>query len=509
MFMPYLISFIATASLIRLFYRYFVYPLFFSPLRHIPPAHPTARFTSLWISYHRRNGSQALQPITFAHATYGPIIRLSPTEISIASYEGAYRIYVERGGFAKPEWWANEFMTFGIRNLVSKIGGMGDREHRGRKRDLGPVYSKTFLVDNEALTEITERVLGNMVRVLDGVISSNSEGSERDGEMDFYNFNGAVNADFISSYQFGSAPSLATNYTLDTPSRNAYFTHHDAFLNDGSHAAQTWLENFAIQRCSLLSSTTPEKESMKKHAVVYNQLYSRGLRNEHLSSELLDHLMAGAEGPRTALTYLEYELSLNPQLQAKLRAELNTLLPPPALPNKASITTDFKALDSLPLLDALLTETLRVYTPTPGAQHRLVPPEGTSLHGFFIPGGTRVSASLGTLHANPSVFAEPEKWRPERWLEADGMKLEEMRRWFWAFNKGSRACVGRDFTVLGTSFFLSYAPYLFSRGRGVSFLTRTISERKNNLFKDVGYCVNDLSLSLLFQFLFFSVRCTC
>ena len=85
------------------FYTLVLHPLYFSPLRNVPFAHPLA-ITPWWIKYYRRGGSQAQRTIHAAHKHKGPIVRLAPAEISLASYDDAHKVYIERGGFAKPMW---------------------------------------------------------------------------------------------------------------------------------------------------------------------------------------------------------------------------------------------------------------------------------------------------------------------------------------------------------------------------------------------------------------------
>ncbi|KAI0592101.1 CypX Cytochrome P450 [Pyrenophora tritici-repentis] len=46
-----------------------------------------------------------------------------------------------------------------------------------------------------------------------------------------------------------------------------------------------------------------------------------------------------------------------------------------------------------------------------------------------------------SLHRNGSVFPEPLKWKPERWL-GGGKDKAEMEKWFWAFSSGARMCIG-------------------------------------------------------------------
>jgi hypothetical protein len=418
-----------------LLYRYVFYPIILSPLRSIPFASPLA-FTPFWIRYHQRNGSQALPIITRAHAQHGPIIRLGPNEISVTSLSSTHKLYIEKGGFAKPKWFADMFTWYGVRNMVSMQGGAGSQEHKGRKRDLGGVYGKSLLMGSEELKAIAVRVLGGVGDML-------RELARGKGEMDVFSFNGAVSADFASAYLFGQQS--ATNFVGDLKIREEFFEKQSTWLKGkpGGGEAKKWLEAFGLQRCSIPAATLKDEEK-DASAIVYNQLNARGLEGNELASETLDHLIAGAEGPRTTLTYLEWELSKNALVQSKLRAELKSLPFDPA-----SGLPDFKALDALPLLDAVLTESMRVYTLAGGPQYRITPPEGATLDGVFVPGGVQVSASFAILHKNENVFPEPEKWDPERWLADDKEKIEEMRKWFWGFAKGSRVCVGKDFAVIG------------------------------------------------------------
>lgn len=170
-----------------------------------------------------------------------------------------------------------------------------------------------------------------------------------------------------------------------------------------------------------------------------------------IASEMLDHILAGHETTAITLTYMMYELSRNPKLQSKLRAEVRTLSPslhyptgvPESLPSARSI-------DALPLLDAVIQETLRRYPAAAGSEPRVTPPGSTTINGYSgIPGGVRISASQYTLHRNAKVFPDSETWRPERWLTDDKEAKAEMRKWFWAFGSGARTCLGLYFATQG------------------------------------------------------------
>jgi hypothetical protein len=174
-------------------------------------------------------------------------------------------------------------------------------------------------------------------------------------------------------------------------------------------------------------------------------------------SDMLDQLGAGHETSALALTYLYWEMSKRPQLMKDLREEVLKLTPPiqwPLVEGEGSAgglkgfsLPDPKQIDALPLLNAIVMETLRLHSPIPGIEPRISPhvPGGSTLGSYSnIPGGVRVSAMPYALHRNEDVFPEPESFNPSRWLPSHTSEeqLKEMNRWFWAFGSGGRMCIG-------------------------------------------------------------------
>ncbi|KAF2008616.1 cytochrome P450 [Aaosphaeria arxii CBS 175.79] len=422
-----------------LIYTRLLHPLYLSPLRRIPLLSPPL------------SHPVPLPAIHAAHAHHGPIVRLTPTTLSLSSLSAARTIYITRGGFPKPRWWVDQFITYGVANMVSMSGGARDKAHAERKRSHGAVYAKSFLFGPGAagVERIAGRVLARVRGVLDEVVKREDGG----GKMDVYCFNGAASAEFAIGYiygdGFGGGGKGETDFVGDKGRREEYYGNHGRWLKgeEGAAEAEKWMEGFG----TMLREGTERgvEDGRSEGGVVFRQLRSKGIRDDDLSSELLDHFVASAEATRTTLTYLEWEVSKRPSLRERLTEELRSLSR-----REDTDVPDFKQLDALPLLDAILTETLRVYTPTPGPQHRITPPEGAMLEGYFIPGGVEVSVSLSVLHKNPEVFTRPDVWDPDRWLVDDEEKIAEMRNWFWAFSKGSRICIGKDFALIVLKFII-------------------------------------------------------
>ncbi|GKT65967.1 cytochrome P450 [Colletotrichum tofieldiae] len=185
-------------------------------------------------------------------------------------------------------------------------------------------------------------------------------------------------------------------------------------------------------------------------------LYRTAILQKDLSiaSEAMDQVLAGQETAGIALTYLAWHLSKSPDLQLSLRRELLTLAPCLAMPPDTSPPPplpDPKQVDALPLLHAVIMETLRLHAPIPGPEPRRTPHHPPCrLGGFHVPGGVRVAALGYALHRNAEAFPDPETWDHTRWLEDSGAGEErrrEMMRYFWAFGSGGRMCVGSNFAM--------------------------------------------------------------
>jgi cytochrome P450 len=80
-----------------------------------------------------------------------------------------------------------------------------------------------------------------------------------------------------------------------------------------------------------------------------------------------------------------------------------------------------------------------------GLMQKVVPPEGDTIYGQFVPGGTQIGYCAWGLHRNREIFGEDaEIFRPERWLEVDEEKLHSMNRVNdFVFGGGKYACLGK------------------------------------------------------------------
>lgn len=123
------------------------------------------------------------------------------------------------------------------------------------------------------------------------------------------------------------------------------------------------------------------------------------------------------------LTMIFYHLAKHPAHANKIRDELKTV-------RSIQETTELQSLDHL---NAVITETLRLYPGVPAGAPRNTPPEGLDIAGHHIPGNVSVIApcySLGRRKKIPknnsevkktedvtveSCFEKADHFIPERW----------------------------------------------------------------------------------------------
>ena len=478
------------------------------PLNAIPNAHPTVPFSSIWllsIRYRKREN----RTVWDAHKRLGPVVRLAPEEVSVCTLDGLKTIY---GDWEKNAWY-EAFINYGTPPLVAKIHS---GPHSAHKRLFSNVYSKSYVQNSSDISAFNSRILTK--KVLPKIATSAATGAS----IDVLRLNMAFSMDTMSAYEFGSA--YGTDF-LDDEDACRHFLKAFAVVKNGffwagrlptltqnlerigiklvAQAAldgQAYMEDMCWKLCSRVHDavTNNSIDPASTAPVVYAQRLSSQTKSmqktppsptegpdflrKSVASDMLCHLIAGHETSGINLTYAMYELSMHPEFQTALRAELRSinlplLFPPSTSGGSASSPSIFippsaipRALDALPLLNATLYETLRLYPPGAAGQPRVAPRGGAMLHGFMLPEGVVAHAAPYSVHRNEEVFERAEEWLPERWM---GERKKEVAEWFWSFGSGSRGCIGKAFAIQGEFFALGHS-YSFGLGFHVCFSSMAV-----------------------------------
>lgn len=157
-----------------------------------------------------------------------------------------------------------------------------------------------------------------------------------------------------------------------------------------------------------------------------------GMTDKQVRDELLTLFIAGHETTSTALTWIWYLLSQNPEAEAKMHAEIDSVLQG-RLPSLSDLA-------QLRYTAAVFTEGMRVYPPVWAIGRRAL--EDVELGGYVIPKSCIVLISTYVTHRDPRWFPEPDAFRPERWLSEDEARPKFA---YSPFGGGARVCIGERF----------------------------------------------------------------
>jgi len=153
---------------------------------------------------------------------------------------------------------------------------------------------------------------------------------------------------------------------------------------------------------------------------------------------LVDHAMTFLIAPTatvsTVLCWIWHELAERSELQARLQAEVDTVLDGEA--------PTFEHLPELELTKRIVTEALRLYPSIHFAPLRTVTTD-TRLGEHNLPAGTVVAYSPYVIHRRHDFYENPELFDPDRWL---GAKLPmPSRHAFIPFGHGTRQCIAGEY----------------------------------------------------------------
>jgi cytochrome P450 len=100
-------------------------------------------------------------------------------------------------------------------------------------------------------------------------------------------------------------------------------------------------------------------------------------------------------------------------------------------------------LESLPYLNAVCKEVLRIYPTIPVSARCAV--RDTFILGQLVPKGTTVFVAPWSVNRNPKIWGEDaEAFRPERWLDTPNGGASSNYA-FLTFFHGPRSCIGQNF----------------------------------------------------------------
>ncbi|EKG12063.1 Cytochrome P450 [Macrophomina phaseolina MS6] len=144
--------------------------------------------------------------------------------------------------------------------------------------------------------------------------------------------------------------------------------------------------------------------SSSKTANIFMEILAEAEKDRNALSELVlvrearTPTVAGSETTATTLTFVIWRILSRPRLHKQLLGELQEKLP---------ADCPDAELEWLPLMNAMIRATLRLYGAAPGTLPRNPPPSGATFGNVYLPEGTVVSTQAWSTHRDPAVWEKP------------------------------------------------------------------------------------------------------
>ncbi|KAL3466018.1 cytochrome P450 [Aspergillus heterothallicus] len=401
-----------------------LYRLYIHPLSKVPGP-KLAACTSLWLAYHTYIGDECTV-IFELHKKYGPVLRVAPNDVDIASGDAIEPIYLTRGGFPKTQ----VYSKFDIEGHTTIFSTLTLPERANRAKAVAPLFSTASIRDSQD--------------VLNGVVNDFVERVRRDAKsgqpVNVLQIARALAIDAMTTYLFQERYG-ALDENVEIMSASPFV---DAYVGVGAFF------NFTCGRVgeylvALLGhfSQGPEtsksfiamdeytrrlvKGSVPKSGSYQSRLLER-VSEAQSQIEVKDVCFAGTDSTGMNTATIMWYLAKYPEIYNRLRTSL-----------EATAACDVSPLTD-PYLRAVVREGLRLSWANPIRLPRSVPTPGWQYKSYHFPAGTSVGIAAFQLHQDESVFPDPQEFKPERWLNA----TDEMLNNFFAFGKGTRACIAQN-----------------------------------------------------------------
>lgn len=169
---------------------------------------------------------------------------------------------------------------------------------------------------------------------------------------------------------------------------------------------------------------------------------------------------AGSESTSSTLLSCLKFMAASPSIQRRAHAEISNAAGEMNFPN-------FSHRQSCPYIHACIRETLRLRPSTNNGSPHYTSTD-TTYKDFFIPKGTVVSVNQYAIFSNPTLFANPERFHPERFLDGENSDenpegsrtraFDGVDRYVWG--AGRRVCPGIQ--LAENSLFITLANVLWA-----------------------------------------------
>jgi cytochrome P450 len=166
-----------------------------------------------------------------------------------------------------------------------------------------------------------------------------------------------------------------------------------------------------------------------------DEVSGAGMSNQQVRDEAMTLFIAGHETTANALTWALYLLSQHPEVEARLQAELDSVLG-----ERLPTMSDLRALS---YTDQVIKEAMRLYPPAWLVTRLAI--EDVTVGAYTISKGI-VIMSQYVMHHHPAYWDAPDEFRPERF--SPGWEDRVPKFAYFPFGGGPRICIGNSFAAM-------------------------------------------------------------
>jgi cytochrome P450 len=160
------------------------------------------------------------------------------------------------------------------------------------------------------------------------------------------------------------------------------------------------------------------------------------LTDEEVRDEVIIIFLAGHETSALAATYVWYLLSLHPEEETKLHAELDAVL--------GGRVPTYDDLEKLSYTRMVIDEAMRLYPPAPGLTGR-VAREADEICGWPVAKGMEILILPWVVHRHRTLWHDPDRFDPERFSRDNSATRPRFA--YLPFGGGPRICIGAQLAL--------------------------------------------------------------
>ncbi|KPM43740.1 Isotrichodermin C-15 hydroxylase [Neonectria ditissima] len=419
-----------------------IYNIFFHPLRKFPG--PVLwRANALPYQYWYMSGHSNKKFLAL-HQKYGDVVRVAPNQLSFQNADAWKDIMGHKKGVGTGE--NGKDPVFYSKNWGDIIGSYRE-DHSRMRRILSHGFSTQSMQAQQPL-------ITKYVHLLIRRLHENSFGGTRPiNVVAWYNY---TTFDIIGDLAFGEPFGCLSSSTMHPWVEMV-------FQNVKQQAMLTSIRRLFPTIEPLLDAFAPKGMvgKIKSHRALVKANVAKRMAQPEPRADFMqsmiqtDHdgkekmslseiegnsdtlIVAGSETTATVLSAVTFYLCTHPDVLAKLADEVRSSF-------ASEDEIDFSSVNGLKYLLAVLDETMRMFPPVGSSIPRKCQPNGDTINGQFIPGGTILDIWQWPLSHNPKYFALPDSFIPERWMGTDPLFANDRRDVVQPFSFGPRNCIGKN-----------------------------------------------------------------